>query len=228
MIDVLLPNGQSKKYNNPISPFEIAKEISSSLAKEALIAKVDDDLWDLNRLIHSNCKIKILTNKDPETLSVLRHDAAHIMAEAVLELYPDTQITIGPAIENGFYYDFYRLESFILDDLNKIEKRMHEIVKRNEKIHRKVWKKQKAIEFFKKNGENFKVELVEEIPEEEEVTFYSQGKFIDLCRGPHFTSTSKLGHAFKLMKLAGSYWRGDSNNQTLQRYMEQHFLNKKI
>ena len=150
------------------------------------------------------------------------------MAEAVLELYPDTQITIGPAIENGFYYDFYRLESFVLDDLNKIEKRMHEIVNRDEKIHRDVWNKQKAIDFFKQNGEKFKVELVESIPDEEEVTFYSQGKFIDLCRGPHLTSTSKLGHAFKLLKLAGSYWRGDSKNKHFKEYMARHFLNKKI
>ncbi len=227
MIDILLPNGQSKKYDNPISPFEIAKEISSSLAKEALIAKVNDDLWDLSRLIDKSCKIKILTRKDPETLAVLRHDAAHIMAEAVLELYPDTQITIGPAIENGFYYDFYRAESFVFDDLNKIEKRMHEIVNRNEKIHREVWSKLKAIEFFKKNNEKFKVELVEGIPDEEEVTFYSQGKFIDLCRGPHLPSTSKLGHSFKLMKLAGSYWRGDSKNQTLQRIYGTAFFEKK-
>ena len=227
MIDILLPNGQSKKYDNPISSFEIAKEISSSLAKEALIAKVDNDLWDLSRLIDKSCKLKILTKKDPETLAVLRHDAAHIMAEAVLELFPDTQITIGPAIENGFYYDFYRLESFVLEDLNKIEKRMHEIVNRDEKIHREVWNKQKATKFFEKNEERFKVELVEGIPDEEEVTFYSQGKFIDLCRGPHLTSTSKLGHAFKLMKLAGSYWRGDSKNQTLQRIYGTAFFEQK-
>ena len=155
MIDILLPNGQSKKYDNPISSFEIAKEISSSLAKEALIAMVDNDLWDLSRLIDKSCKLKILTKKDPETLAVLRHDAAHIMAEAVLELFPDTQITIGPAIENGFYYDFYRLESFVLEDLNKIEKRMHEIVNRDEKIHREVWNKQKATKFFEKNDERF-------------------------------------------------------------------------
>ncbi len=227
MINVTLPNGKFKKYDIPISPYEIAKDISSSLAKDALIAKVNDDLWDLNRLIQESCKITILTKKDPETLTVLRHDAAHIMAEAVLELFPETQVTIGPAIENGFYYDFYREESFVFDDLSKIEKRMHEIVNRNEKIIREVWDRKKATQFFKNNGENFKLELVEGIPQNEEVTFYSQGNFIDLCRGPHLTSTIKLGHSFKLMKLAGSYWRGDSKNENLQRIYGTAFFEEK-
>ncbi len=217
MIKINLPNGETKAYQKPVTPIYVANTISSSLAKEALVASVNGNLWDLDRLIDENCSLKILTKKDPETLSVLRHDAAHVMAEAVLELYPNTQITIGPAIDEGFYYDFFRNENFNLDDLKKIEKRMHEIVDRDEKIHREVWEKKKAQKFFEKNKEKFKLQLLDAIGEDEEITFYRQGNFIDLCRGPHFRTTKFLGHSFKLMKLAGSYWRGDSNNETLQR-----------
>ncbi len=217
MIKINLPNGETKEYQKPVTPIYVANTISSSLAKEALVASVNGNLWDLDRLIDENCSLKILTKKDPETLSVLRHDAAHVMAEAVLELYPNTQITIGPAIDEGFYYDFFRNENFNLDDLKKIEKRMHEIVDRNEEIHREVWEKKKAQKFFEKNKEKFKLQLLDAIGEDEEITFYRQGNFIDLCRGPHFRTTKFLGHSFKLMKLAGSYWRGDSNNETLQR-----------
>ena len=217
MIKINLPNGETKEYQKPVTPIYVANTISSSLAKEALVASVNGNLWDLDRSIDENCSLKILTKKDPETLSVLRHDAAHVMAEAVLELYPNTQITIGPAIDEGFYYDFFRNENFNLDDLKKIEKRMHEIVDRNEEIHREVWEKKKAQKFFEKNKEKFKLQLLDAIGEDEEITFYRQGNFIDLCRGPHFRTTKFLGHSFKLMKLAGSYWRGDSNNETLQR-----------
>ena len=170
---------------------------------------------------------EILTKKNKETLDVVRHDAAHVMAEAVLELFPETQVTIGPSIENGFYYDFYREKKFILSDLEIIEKRMHEIVDRDETISREVWSREKAIDHFKKNNEKFKLELVQAIPEDETVTFYRQGKFLDLCRGPHTCSTKKLGHSFKLTKLAGSYWRGDSKNQVLQRIYGTAFFNDK-
>ena len=217
MIKITLPSGELKKYNNPVSPLDVVKEISTSLSKEALIATVDDVLWDLERLIEKDCSLKILTKKDQETLSVLRHDAAHVMAEAVLELFPETEITIGPAIEDGFYYDFFRDESFSIEDLKKIEKRMHKIVDRNEKIEREVWNRKDALKFFKENKQKFKIELLSDISENEEVTFYKQGDFIDLCRGPHFRTTKFMGHSFKLMKLAGSYWRGDSKRETLQR-----------
>ena len=217
MIKITLPSGELKKYNNPVSPLDVVKEISTSLSKEALIASVDDVLWDLERLIEKDCSLKILTKKDQETLSVLRHDAAHVMAEAVLELFPETEITIGPAIEDGFYYDFFRDESFSIEDLKKIEKRMHKIVDRNEKIEREGWNRKDALKFFKENKQKFKIELLSDISENEEVTFYKQGDFIDLCRGPHFRTTKFMGHSFKLMKLAGSYWRGDSKRETLQR-----------
>ena len=161
--------------------------------------------------------MEIITKGNKDLLEVLRHDAAHVMAEAVLELYPDTQITIGPAIDNGFYYDFSRKEPFTPKDLKLIEERMHEIVDRNEEIIREVWTRDEAINFFKKNNEKFKLELIDDIPEGQEISFYRQGNFVDLCRGPHFKSTKKLGHAFKLTKLAGAYWRGDSNKETLQR-----------
>ena len=160
-------------------------------------------------------------------MDVIRHDAAHIMAEAVLELFPETQVTIGPSIENGFYYDFYREKKFTLSDLEVIEKRMHEIVDRDEIISREVWSRENSINYFKKNNEKFKLELVKAIPEDETVTFYRQGNFLDLCRGPHTTSTKKLGHSFKLTKLAGSYWRGDSKNQVLQRIYGTAFFNDK-
>ena len=168
-----------------------------------------------------------MTKKNKETLDVIRHDAAHIMAEAVLELFPETQVTIGPSIENGFYYDFYREKKFILSDLEIIEKRMHEIVDRDETISREVWSREKAIDHFKKNNEKFKMELLKAIPEDETDTFYRKGKFLDLCRGPHTCSTKKLGHSFKLTKLAGSYWRGDSKNQVLQRIYGTAFFNDK-
>ena len=188
---------------------------------------MNGELWDLDRPIENDSEVSILTKKNKEVLDIIRHDAAHIMAEAVLELYPETQVTIGPAIENGFYYDFFRDKTFSLSDLGLIEKRMHEIVDRDEKIVREIWSRNEALEYFKKNNEKFKIELVNAIPEEELVTFYRQGEFVDLCRGPHAPSTKKLGHSFKLTKLAGSYWRGDSNNPVLQRIYGTAFLNNK-
>ena len=227
MITITLPSNDKKQYDKPVTSAEIANDISEKLKSDALVSIVNGELWDLDRPIEVDSKIAILTKKNKETLDVVRHDAAHIMAEAVLELFPETQVTIGPSIENGFYYDFYREKKFILSDLEIIEKRMHEIVDRDETISREVWSREKAIDHFKKNNEKFKLELVQAIPEDETVTFYRQGKFLDLCRGPHTCSTKKLGHSFKLTKLAGSYWRGDSKNQVLQRIYGTAFFNDK-
>ncbi len=227
MITITLPSNDKKQYDKPVTSAEIANDISEKLKADALVSIVNGELWDLDRPIEVDSKIVILTKKNKETLDVIRHDAAHIMAEAVLELFPETQVTIGPSIENGFYYDFYREKKFILSDLEIIEKRMHDIVDRDETISREVWSREKAIDHFKKNNEKFKLELVKAIPEDETVTFYRQGKFLDLCRGPHTCSTKKLGHSFKLTKLAGSYWRGDSKNQVLQRIYGTAFFNDK-
>ena len=227
MLIITLPDNSKKSYKKPVTSFQIANDISTKLASESFVSYVNGELWDLARLIETDSIVSILTKKNEEILKIIRHDAAHIMAEAVLELYPDTQVTIGPAIENGFYYDFYREKSFLMNDIELIEKRMHEIVDRDEKIEREVWTRNEALDFFKKNNEIFKVELVNAIPEEETVTFYRQGNFVDLCRGPHAPSTKKLGHSFKLTKLAGSYWRGDSNNPVLQRIYGTAFLNDK-
>ena len=224
---ITLPNKDQKNYKNPVTSLQIASEISPRLASDAFVAQVNGELWDLNRIIEKDSTVSILTSKNKETLDLIRHDAAHIMAEAVLELFPETQVTIGPSIENGFYYDFYREKKFNLSDLEIIEKRMHEIVDRDEEIIREVWSRKQALDFFKKNNEKFKVELVDAIPDKEIVTFYRQGNFIDLCRGPHAPSTKKLGHSFKLTKLAGSYWRGDSKNAVLQRIYGTAFLNEK-
>ena len=224
---ITLPNKDKKNYNNPVTALQIASEISPRLASDAFVAEVNGELWDLNRTIKKDSTVSILTSKNKETLDLIRHDAAHIMAEAVLELFPETQVTIGPSIENGFYYDFYREKKFNLSDLEIIEKRMHEIVDRDEEIIREVWSRKQALDFFQKNNEKFKVELVGAIPDKETVTFYRQGNFIDLCRGPHAPSTKKLGHSFKLTKLAGSYWRGDSKNTVLQRIYGTAFLNEK-
>ena len=227
MLTITLPNKDKKNYKSPVTALQIATEISPRLASDAFVAEVNGELWDLNRLINKDSTVSILTSKNNETLDLIRHDAAHIMAEAVLEIFPETQVTIGPSIENGFYYDFFREKKFNLSDLEIIEKRMHEIVDRDEKITREVWTRKQALDFFKNNNENFKVELVNAIPENETVTFYRQGNFIDLCRGPHAPSTKKLGHSFKLTKLAGSYWRGDSKNAVLQRIYGTAFLNDK-
>ena len=227
MLTITLPNQDKKKYNQPVTSMQIAEEISKNLASNALVSLVNGELWDLERVIEVDSTVSILTQKNKEILDVIRHDAAHIMAEAVLELFPETQVTIGPSIENGFYYDFFREKKFSLTDLEIIEKRMHEIVDRDEKIFREVWTRKKALEHYSKNNENFKIELVNAIPEDQLITFYRQGDFLDLCRGPHTSSTKKLGHAFKLTKLAGSYWRGDSKNSVLQRIYGTAFLSDK-
>ena len=217
MPNITLPDGSQRSYNQPVTPAIIAADIGPGLAKAALLAVVDDAEWDLTRPIENDARLSLVTAKDEQALALLRHDCAHVMAEAVLELYPETQVTIGPAIENGFYYDFHRETAFSEDDLAAIEKRMHDIVDRDEPIIRNVWTRDEAVAFYKKNNEPFKIELVEAIPADQTVTFYQQGDFIDLCRGPHLPSTGKLGHAFKLMKVAGAYWRGDSTRPMLQR-----------
>jgi threonyl-tRNA synthetase len=227
MLTITLPNQDKKKYNQPVTSMQIAEEISKNLASNAFVSLVNGELWDLERKIEVDSTVSILTQKNKEILDVIRHDAAHIMAEAVLELFPETQATIGPSIENGFYYDFFREKKFSLTDLEIIEKRMHEIVDRDEKIFREVWTRKKALEHYSQNNENFKIELVNAIPEDQLITFYRQGDFLDLCRGPHTSSTKKLGHAFKLTKLAGSYWRGDSKNSVLQRIYGTAFLSDK-
>ncbi|MEC8130957.1 MAG: threonine--tRNA ligase, partial [Pseudomonadota bacterium] len=217
MPTVTLPDGSTRSYDAPVSPATIAADIGPGLAKAAMLAVVDGQEWDLTREIETDASLALLTAKDDAILATIRHDAAHVMAEAVLELYPETQVTIGPSIENGFYYDFHREAAFSEEDLAAIEARMHEIVDRDEPIIRNVWTRDEAVAFYKKNNEPFKIELVEAIPAGETVTFYQQGDFIDLCRGPHLASTGSMGHAFKLMSVAGAYWRGDSDRPMLQR-----------
>ena len=217
MPTVTLPDGSTRSYDAPVTPAAVAADIGPGLAKAAMLAVVDGVEWDLTREIEADASLALITAKDDAILATIRHDAAHVMAEAVLELYPETQVTIGPSIENGFYYDFHREAPFSEDDLAAIEARMHDIVDRDEEIIRNVWTRDEAVAFYKKNDEPFKIELVEAIPEGETVTFYRQGDFIDLCRGPHLPSTGRMGHAFKLMSVAGAYWRGDSNRPMLQR-----------
>ncbi|MDP6474753.1 MAG: threonine--tRNA ligase [Alphaproteobacteria bacterium] len=216
MPDITLPDGSTLSFENPVSGAEIAAAIGPGLAKAALAVSVDGELWDLSRRIETDAAVSIVTAKDVAGLEVLRHGTAHLMAEAVKELYPDTQVTIGPAIENGFYYDFARAQPFTPDDLVTIEARMGEIVERDEEIAREVWPRDKAIEHFEQAGEIYKAEIIAGIPAGEDVTLYRQGDFLDLCRGPHLPSTGRIG-AFKLTKIAGAYWRGNSDNEMLQR-----------
>ena len=218
MPTITLPDGNSLNFPNKVTGIEVAEKISKSLAKQALIMSVDEELKDLYFSINKDCLVKIFTAKDPEGLEVIRHDTAHIMAMAVQELYPGTQVTIGPVIENGFFYDFARKEPFTEVDLKKIEKRMSDIVDKDVKTRREVWEREKAIKHFKKIGEKYKAEIIESIPKNEELSVYHHGDtWHDLCRGPHLTSSSKIGKAFKLTKVSGAYWRGDSNNEMLQR-----------
>ena len=217
MVAITLPDGSKREFDKPVSGADVAADIGPGLAKAALAVRVGGEMKDLSTVIDADAGIAIVTAKDEDALELLRHDCAHVMAEAVKELFPGTQVTIGPNIENGFYYDFARDEPFVPEDLEKIEARMHEIVKRDEPVTREVWDRAEAIKFFKDKGEHYKAEIIEGIPGDEEVSLYRQGDFIDLCRGPHLPSTGKLGKAFKLTKLAGAYWRGDSKNEMLQR-----------
>ena len=214
---ITLPDGNSIEFPNKVTGLEVAEKISKSLSKQATIISVDNELKDLNHIIDVDCSIKIFTSKDKEGLETIRHDTAHITAMAVQELFPRTQVTIGPIIEDGFYYDFSRKEPFTEEDLNKIENKMKEIVDRDVPTTREVWSRDKAISHFKSKGETYKAEIIESIPGGEEVSIYFHGDWHDLCRGPHLSSTGKIGKYFKLTKVSGAYWRGDSNNEMLQR-----------
>jgi len=214
---IKLSDGKNISFPKKVTGLEIAEKISKSLLKQALIMSVDGKLKDLSETIENNCSVKIFTNKDKEGLETIRHDTAHILAMAVQELFSGTQVTIGPVIENGFYYDFSRKEPFTDEDLNKIENRMKEIVDRDEITKKEIWERSKAILHFKEKGEVYKAEIIESIPKEEQVSIYFHGKWNDLCRGPHLLSTGKVGKFFKLTKVSGAYWRGDSNNEMLQR-----------
>ena len=217
MPQIQLLDGKKIPFSKSINGFELTKKISKSLEKAALIMEVDGQLKDLSHEITKDSSVRIITLKDKEGLEVLRHDAAHILAMAVQELFPGTQVTIGPIIQDGFYYDFSRKEPFTENDLKKIEKKMGEIVDRDEKTYREVWERDDAIKHFSKMGEKYKAEIIKSIPSGEEVSIYHHGKWHDLCRGPHLASTGKIGKAFKLTKVSGAYWRGDSDNEMLQR-----------
>ena len=227
MPNITLPDGNSLSFPKKVTGLEIAEKISKSLAKQALIISVDGEQKDLNYIIEKDCSVKIHTSKDKEGLETIRHDTAHIAAMAVQELFPGTQVTIGPVIDNGFYYDFARKEPFTEEDLEKIEKKMKEIVDRDEITKREVWERNKAVKHFKDKGEIYKAELIESIPEGEDVSIYFHGEWHDLCRGPHLSSTGKIGKYFKLMKVSGAYWRGDSNNEMLQRIYGTSWSNQK-
>ena len=216
-IEITLPDGSVRRYEQPLTGLQIAADIGPGLAKAALAMFVNDQQMDLSTTLTTSARVNFITPKSPEALELLRHDAAHVMAQAVKELYPETQVTIGPAIENGYYYDFFREKPFTQDDLETIQKRMEEIVDRDIPIQREVWNRDEAIKFFESQGETFKAELIRDLPADEVISLYRQGDFIDLCRGPHLPSTGKLGKGFKVMKTAGAYWRGDATKAQLQR-----------
>ncbi len=227
MIEITLPDGSVRSFPKPVSGADIAAAIGPGLAKAALAIKIDGALKDLATTIDKNVRIAIVTAKDPEALELIRHDCAHVMAEAVQELYPGTQITFGPATENGFYYDFAREAPFTPDDFAKIEAKMREIIERNEPITREIWQRDKLKEWFRKAGETFKADWIDGLPADEEISVYRQGRWFDMCLGPHLPSTGKLPKAFKLTKVSGTYWRGDPNNPVLQRIYGTAWANEK-
>ena len=216
-ITVTFPDGNTRDFPYGTTGLEIAKSISPSLAKRTVVMALDGVLTDLTDPIVQDARLEFVSRDDPRALELIRHDAAHVMAEAVQTLWPGTQVTIGPVIENGFYYDFFRNEPFTPDDFAAIEKKMKEIIARDRPFTKEVWSRDEAKRVFDEKGESFKVELVDAIPEDQSIKIYKQGEWFDLCRGPHMTSTGKIGNAFKLMKVAGAYWRGDSNNPMLTR-----------
>ena len=226
MISVTLPDGKIRELEKPLSGKDFAKTISNSLAKEVVAMEKDGEMVDMSTIIDADCSINLIKLSDPQGLELLRHDCAHVMAEAVQELFPGTQVTIGPAIENGFYYDFFREEPFTTTDLAAIEKKMRQIIKANRPFEREEWAKSEAIEFFNGIGETFKAEIIEDL-DEATVSIYKQGDWLDLCRGPHLPSTGKIGSAFKLMKVAGAYWRGNSDNEMLSRIYGTAWRNEK-
>lgn len=216
-VTLTLPDGKTKTFDTTPTGLQLAESIGVSLAKAAIAVKVDGELRDLSRLIEHDAKVEIVTRSSELAVELIRHDCAHVMAEAVQEIYPGTQVTLGPNIENGFFYDFARAEPFTPDDLAKIEAKMKEIIQRDAKFTREEWPRDKAIEFFTARGELFKVQIIKDLPDSSVITVYRQGQWLDLCRGPHLPSTGKIGTAFKLTKVAGAYWRGDSKNPMLQR-----------
>ncbi len=217
MVAITLPDGSVRTFDGPVTGLDVAAAIGPGLAKDALAVKVGPDLKDLSTEIDRDASVEIVTRGHDDAMALLRHDCAHVMAEAVQELYPDTQVTFGPATESGFFYDFARAAPFTPDDLEQIERRMHEIVDRDEAIAREVWERDAAIRFFEDHGEKYKAEHVETLPRDAEISIYRQGAWLDLCTGPHLPGTGKLGHAFKLLKVSGAYWRGDAKNEQLQR-----------
>jgi threonyl-tRNA synthetase len=217
MVTLTFPDGARREFQNGISGLDIAKGISPSLAKRTIAMALDGEVMDLTDPIHRDAKIEFVSRDDPRAIELIRHDAAHVMAEAVQELFPGTQVTIGPSIENGFYYDFFRNQPFTPEDFPAIEKKMKEIIARDKPFTKEVWTREQAKKVFKDKGENFKVELVESIPADQDLKIYKQGEWFDLCRGPHMPSTGKIGTAFKLMKVAGAYWRGDATKPMLTR-----------
>ena len=217
MVAITLPDGSVRQFDGPVTGLDVAADIGPGLAKAALAVRIDGEMKDLATTIETDANLAIVTAKDEDALDLLRHDCAHVLAEAVQELYPGTQVTIGPTIENGFYYDFARDEPFSSDDLEKMEAKMHEIVDRDSPFVREVWSRHDAIRHFLEIGEKYKAQIIEDLPEGEPIGIYRQGDWLDLCRGPHLPSTGRVGHAFKLMKLAGAYWRGDHRNEMLQR-----------
>src|SRR4051795_11415281 len=216
-VAVTLPDGSVRDYDAPVTGLQIAESIGKRLAKDALAVKIDGTLRDLTTSITTDAAVEIVTRDHADTLGLIRHDAAHVMAEAVQELYPGTQVTIGPSIADGFYYDFARPEPFTRDDLEKIEAKMREIISRDARFVREVWDRDEAIRFFEDRGEKYKAELIRDLPGTEDISVYRQGEWLDLCRGPHMPSTGRIGQGFKLMKVAGAYWRGDHRNAMLQR-----------
>ena len=226
MIHVTFPDGASRAFEPGVSGLDIAKSISPSLAKRTVAMALDGVLSDLSDPVPRDAKIEFISREDPRALELIRHDAAHVLAEAVQSLWPGTQVTIGPVIENGFYYDFYRQTPFTPEDFAAIEKRMREIIARDKPFAKTEWTREQAKDYFEKKGEAFKIELVDMIPADQTLKVYSQGEWLDLCRGPHMTSTGKIGDAFKLMKVAGAYWRGDSNRPMLQRIYATAFANR--
>ena len=227
MVAITLPDGSVRNFATPVNGAAVAADIGPGLAKAALAVRVDGELWDLGREIEKDAALSIVTARDDDGVELLRHDAAHVLAEAAKELWPDIQVTIGPVIENGFFYDFARSEPFTLEDLVVMEERMREIVGRDEAITREVWERDQAIQYFEGIGERYKAEIIRDLPEDDVITIYKQGAFTDLCRGPHLPSTAKLGKAFKLLKIAGAYWRGDSKNEMLQRVYGTAWANDK-
>lgn len=227
MVAITLPDGSVRDFTEPVTGAALAADIGPGLAKAALAIRLNGELRDLATIITDDADVAIVTAKSEEALELLRHDAAHVMAEAVQDLFPGTQVTIGPVIENGFYYDFAREEPFVLEDLEKIEARMRDIVDRDEEIVGEVWDREQALHHFNEAGEKYKVQLIQDLPPDEEIRIYRQGDWLDLCRGPHLPSTGKVGKAFKLMKLAGAYWRGDHRNEMLQRIYGTCWANEK-